>query len=98
MLVKIHKSYRTVVAICDEELIGKKFEQDNKQLDLTSNFFKGEEKTAEEVLDIIEKASYEDATFNIIGNKSTDLALKAGIIKPEGIQRIQEIPVALVLL
>lgn len=98
MLVKIHKSYRTVVAICDSDLIEKKFEQGNKQLEVKPSFFKGEEKTEQETLKIIEDASAEDATFNIVGEKSTQLALKTGIIKPEGIQTIQNIPIALVLL
>jgi len=98
MLVKIHNSYRTVVAICDNNLLGKKFEQDNKQIDLTSKFFQGEEKTEQEVLEIMQNFSAEDATFNIVGKKSVDLALKTGLIKQEGIITIQDIPIALVLL
>ncbi len=98
MLVKIHSSYRTVVAICDEDLIGKKFEEENKQIELTEHFFKGEEKTPEEVLEIIEKQSREDATFNIVGQKSVNIALESGIIKEEGIIKIKEIPIALVLI
>lgn len=98
MLVKIHNSYRQVVAICDEELLGKRFEEGTRAIELKPNFFKGEAKTEKEVLDIIEKAGAEDATFNIVGEKSAELALKAGIIKPEGIIRIQGVPVALALL
>ena len=44
MLVKIHKSYRDVVAICDSRLLGNKFEQGNMQIDLTGEFFNGDEK------------------------------------------------------
>ena len=39
MLVKIHKSYRNVVAVCDSDLIGKKFEEDKFQLDLKESFY-----------------------------------------------------------
>jgi len=39
----------------------------------------------------------EDATFNIVGEKSTQLALKLGIIMQEGIKTIDKIPYALVL-
>jgi hypothetical protein len=98
MLVKIHPSYRNTVAICDSDLIGKTFEENNKCIFVNPNFFQGEEKSEKEVLEIIEKGSYEDYTFNIVGKKSVELALKSGIIKPEGITKIQGVPVALVLL
>lgn len=98
MLVKIHSSYRNSVAICDSNLIDKKFEEGNRYLDLTTTFFKGEEKPEEEVLEIIEKGIYEDFTFNIVGKESIAIALKAGIIQPGGVSTIQGVPVALVLL
>ena len=98
MLVKIHNSYRTIVAICDSDLVGKTFEEGDKQIKITENFFKGEEKTEQEVLEIIEMGTCEDYTFNIVGKKSVALALKCGLIKKEGITNIQGIPVALVLL
>lgn len=98
MFVKIHNSYRKIVAICDSELLGKKFEQGQKIIEITPNFFNGDKKTEEEVLEVIERAAEEDATFNIIGKRAIAIALKSGIIKPTGIQKIQGIPVALVLL
>jgi len=98
MLVKIHTSYRETIAICDSDLIGKTFQEGEKQVIVSENFFKGDEKTEQEVLDIIESGSSEDCTFNIVGEESTRTALKAGVIKPSGIIRIQGIPVALVLL
>lgn len=98
MLVKIHKSYRNTVAICDSDLLEKSFEEDNKQLKITKNFFEGEEKTDKEVLEIMQQGSEEDYTFNIVGKKAINLAIKAGLIKQEGIQYIQGIPTALVLL
>jgi len=98
ILVKVHSSYRNTVAICDSELIGKSFEEGNKQLIVNPNFFQGEEKTEKEILEIIEKGTYEDYTFNIVGEKSIAIALKVGIIKPGGVMKIQGVPLALVLL
>jgi len=98
MLVKIHKSYRDIVAICDSELIGKVFEQDKFQLDVKESFFKGNEKTRHEVLGIMIDMAKEDATFNIIGKEAVELALEAGIINKQGIKEIAGIPFALVLL
>jgi len=42
MFVKIIESYRNVVAIADEELVGKKFFEGNKQLDVKESFYKSE--------------------------------------------------------
>lgn len=98
MLVKITKRYRNIVAVCDSNLIGKKFEEDNFQLDLTGNFFKGEETSEKETIKIMQDMSKEDAIFNIVGEKSINTALKAGIISQQGIKKIQDIPFALVLL
>jgi len=98
MLIKVIKSHRYVVAICDSNLLGKKFEEGNFQLDLKENFFDGKETDEKEAIEIINRMQIEDATFNIIGQESVNTALKAGIIRKEGIKRIQNIPFALVLL
>ncbi|SRR5574344_1130916 len=98
MFVNIIKSYRDVVAICDKELIGKKFEEGILQLDIKENFFKGKECTKEEVSEIMEDMRLEDSTFNIVGEKSINLALEVGIIRKEGVRKINGIPFALVLI
>ena len=98
MLVKIHNTYRMVVAICDTNLVGKKFEEGERQLDLTGNFFKGEEKTEEEIKKIIKDLKIEDASFNIVGKDSCRLAKEIGLINEEGINKIQGVPVAMVLM
>jgi len=98
MLVKIHKSYREVVAVCDSELLGKRFEEGILQLEIRENFFKGEEKAEKEVIEIMKDATMEDATFNIAGKNSVECALNAGIISREGIKTIQNVPFALVLM
>ncbi|MEK6850526.1 MAG: DUF424 family protein [Nanoarchaeota archaeon] len=98
MYIKIHKSYRTVVAICDSNLLGKKFEEGIKQLDIQENFFKGTDLPEQEVIKIIQQQGKEDATFNIVGNDSIEAALKAEIISEDSIGKIQEIPYALKLL
>ena len=98
MLLRIIKTYRDVVVICDSKLIGKKFEEGKFQLDIKESFFKGEKTSEEQAIQIIKKMSEEDATFNIVGEKSVNCALKAGIISKEGIKKIQNVPFALVLM
>ncbi|VVB83289.1 Uncharacterised protein [uncultured archaeon] len=98
MLIKIIKSQRDIVAVCDSELIGKKFEEGKLQIDVKENFFRGEEVDEQKAMDIMEKMAREDATFYIVGEKSIQAALEVGVIAEEGIISIQGIPVSLVLL
>jgi hypothetical protein len=97
MLVKIIKSHRDIVTICDTNLIGKKFDEGKFQLDLKENFFSGEEKTEQETTEIIKNMIREDATFNIVGKKSIKVALETGIISENCIKKIQDVPFAMVL-
>lgn len=95
--MNIIKSYRDVVVICDKELLGKKFEEGKFQLDIKENFYKGKEVNEEAIIEIIKKMSAEDATFNIVGEKSINSALKAGIISTEEIRKIKGVPFTMVL-
>lgn len=98
MFVKIIESCRIVVAICDKELVGKRFEEGNKQLDVKESFYAGEIKNVDEVKEIIENYVKEDATFNLVGENITNLALEMGLIHEDSIGKIQNIPYAMVLL
>jgi hypothetical protein len=95
MQIKIHKSYRPVVALCDTHLIGKKFESGIYQLHITESFYKGEEMNKEQVIKFLRRQAVEDATFNIAGHESIKTALEAGIIQEGNIGKIQNIPYAL---
>lgn len=99
--VNVIDSYRYVVAVCDSDLLGKVFEEGKFQLDVKESFYKGnhgKEVDETQLIEIIKRFSREDATFNIVGKNSVNVALKAGIIAQEGIGKIKRIPFALVLL
>jgi len=96
LFTKVHKSYRSVVAICDKELLGKIFEEGKKQLEVSENFFKGEEMSAEEAVKLMHDQAREDASFNIVGNEAIDAAQKAGIADKDSVGNVQGIPIILV--
>ena len=97
MFLNIIKSYRDVVAICDQELLGKEFEEGKFYLNVKESFYKGNTLDEQSVIETIKKMATEDATFNIVGKKSINAALKAGIISEEEIGIIKGVPFALVL-
>lgn len=96
--VKIHRSYRTVVAICDLDIVGKKFEEGNKQLDVRESFYKDETVDGERLAKIIQMQIVEDATFNIVGKESVKIAQQVGAITQDGTMEVQGIPFALKLI
>lgn len=98
MLVKIHKGARDVVAICDSDLIGKKFEDESRNLDMTTSFFNGAEHDRDEVEKLMRDMMLEDASFNIVGIESCELAEHVKLATKEEIIRVATIPVILKLL
>ena len=89
MYVKIHKSGdRHVVAVCDEDLIGKKFETEKLILEVSERFYKGEKLSDEEAYEVMK----DSLNLNIVGEKAIELALKNEIIEKENIVKIKNIP------
>ena len=84
--------------MCDSNLIGKKFEEDIRQLDLRENFYNKQEISKEELIRIMIRELQEDSTFNIVGEDSVQAALEAGVIDKDCVAKIQGIPFALKLL
>ena len=98
ILLKIHKSYRWVVAICDKDVFGRKLQDGEKTLDISGEFFNGKLMSDKKAIEEIVRCNHEDATFNFVGDKSVSIAKELGLVKDEGIVEIQGVPFALVLI
>jgi len=89
ILAKVHViNSKKLVAVCDSDLLGKKFEENELQLDLTGEFYKGE-KVSEEELKAALKGAY---TVNFIGKEAVELGIKNGLIKKENIATVSGVP------
>jgi len=89
--LKVHKTQeREVISLCDQDLIGKKFEQDELQLDIKKGFYKGKIFSYQELLKIMEKAR----NINAVGKESVSFLLKNNLIKISQIRKIQGVPIA----
>lgn len=97
MYIKIHEAYRLIVALCDSNILGKKFEEGNIQLDVSERFYKGEELEKKEIIELIKKYARDDATFIIAGKEAVKTAIEAGIIDKSAPKKIAGIPHVLVL-
>ena len=89
LVVKTHSSQQgKLICITDASLIGKKFEDEKKQLDLSSNFYKGEQKSPE----IIEKMLTSSYLAIFSGKESIEFGKKLGIIDDDSVLDICGIP------
>jgi hypothetical protein len=90
MIAKVHKTLdgRKIVTLCDKNLLGKKYLDKNFQLDLTSSFYKGEEKSEQEIAYLIKKAYI----VNIVGKESINFCLKLKLIDKRNLLYIKNIP------
>lgn len=93
MIVKKHLTHdgKIILAICDKEVLGKKFEQEDKQLDLTSSFYNGKQMTEQEIIKLLPEIN----SVNIVGERSIKFALHNNLIEKENIKKISNIPYAI---
>lgn len=96
IITKVHQNRegQKILALCDKELLGQKFEEGNRQLDLTSSFYQGEEKSEEEIKELLKDAYI----INLVGEESLKLMEKLNLIDKEHIIRIKNIPHAEIVL
>jgi hypothetical protein len=91
MYMKIHREGKAiVVALCDEDVIGKVFTEGDVILDLKNyaSFYKGE-KVDE---DTASRALLSATSANIVGKRSVALAEKQGLIKRRDVKKIGGVP------
>ncbi|MEM3922994.1 MAG: DUF424 family protein [Zestosphaera sp.] len=97
--VKIHattdisQDFREIVAICDEELLGKKFQEGNVVLHVNEEFFKGFLATLNEAMHHARNASI----VVLAGEASVSRAVEEGLVHPDAILRVSGVPYAQVV-
>ena len=94
ILLNVNKSSSgNIVTLCDENLIGKKFEEGDLQLNVSERFYKGSVLPESEILATLKNAE----NINIVGEHSIGFCLKAKIITGRNVIRIRGIPHAIVV-
>ena len=90
MIVKKHKTRdgRLIIAVCDSNLIGKKLIDNKKQLDISSDFYKGDEMSGNDIKKFL-KFAY---IINLVGENSVEFGIKEGIIKKENVSKVGGVP------
>jgi len=83
--IKIHKMPKeTILAVCDSEILGCKFSDGEKRIEVYRSFY-GEKEIAEENL---EKYLVNATIVNLVGQRAVSLAISLGYVDPERILTI----------
>ena len=95
MYLKAYKSGKeTLIAVCDCEILGKRFEEGPLHIDVCADFFGNEMATPEEV-----ERSLSNATIaNFVGQFAVDFAIKRGYVDRENVLVIDGVPCAQMVL
>ncbi len=71
------KRHQDTLAVCDEKLLGKSFEEGEKVLTVSESFYQGGLVTPEEAVGMIRESN----NGMLAGNNIVDLALQEGLVK-----------------
>ncbi len=94
--LKIHESEgKTICAICDFDVLGKVFEENERVLDVDVDFFGGEKAGLKEIKEISNHIR-QSHTSNIIGNHIITELIKNGSLKASAVKEISGIKHAMV--
>lgn len=77
-----------LVVVTDADIVGKKFEEDRLQLDLTKKFYQGEPKTKEEVKQIMMTARH----LHLTGKGAVAIGVEMELVDPKKIIFIDNVP------
>jgi hypothetical protein len=91
MYLKVHQNPKgSIVAACDEELVGKILEDKKHYMDIDKyrGFYVGEKAGEKE----LEKALSRFSSANLVGKGPVDIAIKMGLAQKEDIMYIKRTP------
>jgi hypothetical protein len=95
MYLKTHRSGRDVlIAICDCDLMGKKFVEGHLRVEILSDFFGNEKASAQKVEQALAKATI----ANFVGEIAVGHAIRLGYVAQENVLIIKGVPCAQMVL
>jgi len=95
LIAKTHvKDGKTLVAVCDKDIFGHVFEEEDNILDLRSDFYDGEEMSEEEVGDLIRNADM----VNLVGTNAVKIGVEEDIIEEDKVKTVEGVPYAVSVL
>lgn len=95
ILKKIHENFdgNIIIALCDNSLKGKIIEDDDMQLDLSTDFYSGEESPEN-----FGKKFSNANSINAVGEESIRFLVEKGIISDGDFKKLNKVPYVFIIL
>lgn len=95
LIAKLHKQVNgtRVLALCDKDILGKKFSEGKIQIDLSSNFYNGSGVSDADLIKLMNSANI----LNIVGEKAVGFAVKYDVVDKGNVLLVSGIPHAQVV-
>ena len=78
---------KVLLAICDEELLGKTLREGKIVFKISEDFYKGKKTSVDQAVSMIENSTI----INLIGNECVKKAIENGYVHPEAVLKIEGI-------
>ena len=78
---------KVLLAICDEELLGKTLRDGKIVFKISEDFYKGKKISVDQAVSMIENSTI----INLIGNECVKKAIENGFVHPEAVLKIEGI-------
>jgi len=89
MILRVHRRGKdVVVAACDEDLIDRTFRCGELRLNVSSSFYGTETCDEDEFLAALRLCT----SANLVGERTIEIAVRAGFIRRDGILRVGDVP------
>ena len=91
--IKVYNTQGEVLlAACDDELLGRRFEEGELQLEVSESFYGGESVSKETYIEKLKTATI----ANIVGKKTVNIAVELGMVHENCLLEIAGVPHALI--
>lgn len=77
-----------MLAICDADIVGKNFEEEDLQISVTKEFYADKECSEKEALDLIKSPTI----INAVGKNIISIMIKKKLVEQENVLYIQDVP------
>lgn len=91
---RVHKNgAEKLLAVADEAIVGRKFEEGELVLDVTASFYAGKKCTREEVKELVESAGI----INAVGTDIIEILVANGMADKENVLKVKGVPHAQII-
>lgn len=89
MYYKIYeRRFGVLIAVCDLDLCGKTLKKGDIDFHINPRFYKDKEGDRDKIIELLK----ESVNYNLVGKEAVQCGIDAGVINPENVIKIEDVP------